>query len=313
MMKNTSAKKQPLKKGALTDEEKRKIESLIDLHSFAEIARMLNRGPATIRKYCQRNALSKDITSKKKYTENRAKHNHHLVVMQEQLTKKEYDFAVQIYKGMMEQFGSDVIYSEEVQIVEYCMITCLLNRVLNREIELSTMMNEQKVLRAEWQKKKDDLIAKLDSDSEDEDEDEDEDKEAEKYDMEDYYLDKIEQVDLRIQDMQSEYVQVKKDQINFFDRKENITKALNVSRKDRAKEITNVNQNFGDLMSYLRKNEDFRRSVGLELERMRLGIKEEYIRLSDPHVFGDNQEDHPIFNTEVVERLGQEEELSEKE
>lgn len=290
----------PLKKGGLTDEEKRKIESMIDISTFADIGRTLNRNPHTIRKYCQRNALSKDLTSKKKFTENRAKHNHHLIVMQQQLTKQEYEFAVQIYKGMMDQFGNDIIYSEEVQIIEYCMITCLLNRAFSREMELSTAMKEQKKIRAEWQKKKDDLASSPLTKSDD-DEDE-EDKEAEKYELEDYYLDKMEQIDLRIADMQTEYMQVKKDQINFLDRKENITKALNVSRRDRAQEITKVNQNFGDLIMFMKKNEDFRKQIGLEIERMRLGIKEEYLRLSDLHLFADNVEDYPVLNTEVIMR-----------
>jgi hypothetical protein len=289
----------PLKKGGLTDEEKRKIESMIDISTFADIGRAINRNPHTVRKYCQRNALSKDITSKKKFTENRAKHNHHLIVMQQQLTKQEYEFAVQIYKGMMDQFGNDIIYSEEVQIIEYCMITCLLNRAFSREMELSTAMKEQKKIRADWQKKKDDLANVVIKDDEDGDE---EDKEAEKYELEDYYMDKMEQIDLRIADMQTEYMQVKKDQINFLDRKENITKALNVSRRDRAQEITKVNQNFGDLIMFMKKNEDFRKSIGLEIERMRLGIKEEYLRLSDLHLFADNVEDYPLLNTEVVTR-----------
>lgn len=288
----------PLKKGSLTDEEKRKIESMIDLSSFADIGRALNRNPHTIRKYCQRNALSNDLTSKKKYADNRAKHNHHLMVMQQQLTKEEYEFAIQVYKGMMDQFGNDVIYSEEVQIIEYCMITCQLNRAFSREMELHTAMKEQRKIRSDWQKKKDDLSEEKNTESDDDDEE----KEAEKYDLEDYYLDKIEQIDLRIADMQSEYIQVKKDQINFLDKKDTITKALHVSRKDRAQELTKVNQNFSDLVLFMKKNEDFRKTIGLEIEKMRLGVKEEYIRLSQLYLFADNVEDFPILNTEVITR-----------
>lgn len=287
------------KKGNLSDDEKRRIESMIDLSNFAEIARTLNRNPATIRKYCQRKSLSNDTTSRKKYVENRAKHNHHLVVMQKQLTKEEYEFAIQVYKGMMDQFGNDIIYSEEVQIIEYCMITCLLNRTFSKEIELDTSIKEQRLLRSEWQKKKDDLSA---APTTGDDDDEDEEKEAEKYDLEDYYMDKIEQIDIRVADMQTEYAQVKKEQISFLKSKEDITNALNVSRKARANEITKVNQNFSDLIVMMRKNEEFRKQIGLELEKMRLGIKEEYIRLSQIHTFADNQDDYPVYNTEVVIR-----------
>lgn len=284
----------PLKKGSLTDQEKRDIERWIDVKNYAEIARLLNRNPATVRKYCQRKGLADDLTSKKKYTDNRAKHNHHLVAMREQLSKVEYDFAVQIYKGMMEQAGTDIVYSEEVQIIEYCTITCLLNRVLKREMDIASEVEVYKKQRAEWQKKKDDLSNTPAKDDEDE--------EAEKYDMEEYYMDKIEQISLSIADLQVEYVQVKRDQKDFLDRKESITKALNGSREQRAKEITRVNQNFGDLIVFIKKNEDFRNNVGAEIEKMRLGIKEEYIRLSDLHVFGDGVEDYPVYNTEVAMR-----------
>jgi IS30 family transposase len=284
----------PLKTGSLTDQEKRDIERWIDVKNYAEIARLLNRNPATIRKYCQRNGLSNDIVSKKKYTDNRAKHNHHLVAMREQLSKSEYEFAVQIYKGMMEQAGTDIVYSEEVQIIEYCTITCLLNRVLKREMDIASEVEVHKKQRAEWQKKKDELSNTPAKDDEDE--------EAEKYDMEEYYMDKIEQISLSIADLQVEYVQVKRDQKDFLDRKESITKALNGSREQRAKEITRVNQNFSDLIVFIKKNEDFRNTIGAEIEKMRLGIKEEYIRLSDLHVFGDGIEDYPVYNTEVVMR-----------
>ncbi len=284
----------PLKQGSLTDQEKRDIERWIDVKNYAEIARLLNRNPATIRKYCQRKGLANDITSKKKYTDNRAKHNHHLVAMREQLSKPEYEFAVQIYKGMMEQAGTDIVYSEEVQIIEYCTITCLLNRVLKREMDIAGEVETYKKQRAEWQKKKDDLANMPVKDDEDE--------EAEKYDMEEYYTDKIEQINLSIADLQVEYVQVKKDQKDFLDRKESITKALNGSREQRAKEITRVNQNFSDLIVFIKKNEDFRNNIGAEIEKMRLGIKEEYIRLSDLHVFGDGTEDYPVYNTEIAMR-----------
>lgn len=295
MTKKSDKPAKGLKKGSLTDQEKRDIEKYIDIKNYAEIGRILNRGAATIRKYCQRNALTDDIVSKRKYTENRAKHNHHLVQMQAQLSKPEYDFAVQIYKGMMEQFGNDIIYSEEVQIIDYCMITCLLNRVLNREMVIATEIDVQKKYRAEYEKKKDDLSSK-------EIAEDDEDAEAEKYDKEDYYTDKIDQINLAIADLQTECAQIKKDQKDFIDKKEKISKSLYVSRDQRAQEISKVNQNFGDLITWMKKNEEFRRSVGLEIEKMRLGIREEYIRLSELHLFADNNEDYPVFNTDVISK-----------
>ena len=193
----------------------------------------------------------------------------------------------------MEQFGNDVLYSEEIQIVEYCMVTCLLNRTFVREMQLNQMIKEQQVVRADLEKKKDELISGKGKDDDDEEDDS-------IYDQEDEYIDKMERIDVRIADMNVEYREVKKNQLSFLKSKEDITKALNVSRKDRSNELVRANQNFGDLVIYLKKSEDFRRNVGLEIEKMRLGVREEYIRLSELHLFADNQYDYPIYNSDVV-------------
>lgn len=289
-------KKIPLKKGTLTDEEKRQIELMIDFHTYSGIARKLNRNPATVRKYCQRNALTNDLPSLRRSIDNKAKNNHHFKILKNQLTPEEFDFAIQVYKTMNEQFGNDILYSEEIQIIEYCVVTCLLNRALTREMEIDNLIREQRVVRSELVIKKDEILSRKTDD---------EDEEAENLDLAEQISDKIDNVDVRIGELQEEHRNVKKDQISFFDRKEKITKALNVSRDQRAKELSQVNQNFGDFIVFLRKNQDFREGVGLEIEKMRIGVKEEYIRLTEPFIYADGREDYPIFNTEVASRDGQ--------
>lgn len=286
------------KLGALTDEEKRTIEQMVSTSTYSQIAAQLNRKDATVRKYCQRQGFTKDKQSVKKKIQFKAKHSHHFNVLKEQLTEDEFNFAIQVYNSMMEQFGNDILYSEEIQLIEYCVVTCLLNRALSKEKTLNSQIQEQRVLRSELQRKKDEILNSENSDGEDEE------KEGEKYDQEDYYLDKIEQIDMRISELQSDLRDTKKDQINFIDRKEKITVAIHGSREQRAKELINTKQNFSDLISAMKKNTAFRKAIGLEIERMRLGVKEEYIRLtSAPHIYINNEEDFPILNTEVVERV----------
>lgn len=286
------------KLGALTDEEKRTIEQMVSTSTYSQIAAQLNRKDATVRKYCQRQGFTKDKQSVKKKIQFKAKHSHHFNVLKEQLTEDEFNFAIQVYNSMMEQFGNDILYSEEIQLIEYCVVTCLLNRALSKEKTLNSQIQEQRVLRSELQRKKDEILNSENSDGEDEE------KEGEKYDQEDYYLDKIEQIDMRISELQSDLRDTKKDQINFIDRKEKITVAIHGSREQRAKELINTKQNFSDLISAMKKNTAFRKAIGLEIEKMRLGVKEEYIRLtSAPHIYINNEEDFPILNTEVVERV----------
>lgn len=304
--------KSKYKGGGFSDDEKRQIQQLVDFTTYAEIGRQLNRNPHSVRKYCQRNGLSKDLASSKKQVENKAKHNHHFKEMQQQLTRDEYNFAVHTYMGLMQQFGNDIIYSEEIQIIEYCMVTCLLNRTLKKEMELTEQIQAEIKLRSELEEKKDRLItSRFGGDDEDE---EDEGKTTgDTYEEEDRYIDRIEQADIRISELQNQHIVNKKHQIDFLDRKEKVTKALNVSREQRAKELTRANQNFGDLLVRLKKDQEYRKTVGLELAKMKLGIKEEYLRLSDMHHFMDGQDDFPIYNSEVALRFAEKELLENQE
>jgi hypothetical protein len=120
-------------------------------------------------------------------------------------------------------------------------------------------------------------------------------------DEDDDWYDRIEQVDLRIQNLSDELKEVKKNQMSFFGEKKKSMEAMNASRSQRAQEISKANENWSDFVYYLKKNPEFRKSLGYELESMRLGMKEEYIRLSQVHEYGDGELDHPILNSDVVQ------------
>ena len=77
---------------------------------------------------------------------------------------------------------------------------------------------------------------------------------------------------------------------------------MNASRDQRADEISKMSENWVDYIIYLKSNPDFRKKLGYELEKFRLGVKEEYIRLSQFHEYEDGEIDHPILNADVVER-----------
>lgn len=282
------------KRGTLTDEEKRKIEQMISLSNYSEVGRILNRNPATIRKYCQRNGLTEDLPSLRKQIDFKAKNNHHFEVLKQQLTQEEYDFAIQVYKGMVSQFGSDILYSEETQIIEYCVITCLLNRALNKERDSEVEIQRHKDTRAKYESELEKVSAI---------EPESESQEIDKTEEEDRLTDRIERESMYIADLEGKIRDIKRDQKDFIDRKEKITNAVHGSREQRAKDIVSTRENFSDFMLAMKKDPEFRKKIGLEIERMRLGTKEEYIRLTSvPHQYMDGEEEFPILNTEVVER-----------
>lgn len=273
---------QVLKKGALSDEEKRAIEQHIKFDSFSAVAKKLNRNEATVRKWCQRNGITKDRTSENKNLEEKKKRSPHFEELSNILTDREMDLAVKIYTELMRQFGSDILPSEEIQVIDFCVISASLNRALAKEKEIQKILDQQIALRELLEKEKPSF-----------DEDDG--------NLADDWMDKIDQIDLRISTLTDDLKETKKNQLSFFDKKEKATNALGASRNNRAKDIAKSNENWSDFVVYLKTNVDFRTRLGLEIERARLSIKEEFIRLSQLHEYADGIVDYPVLNSDVVE------------
>lgn len=271
-----------LKKGALSDEEKRAIEQHIKFDSFSAVAKKLNRNEATVRKWCQRNGITKDRTSENKNLEEKKKRSPHFEELSNILTDREMDLAVKIYTELMRQFGSDILPSEEIQVIDFCVISASLNRALAKEKEIQKILDQQIALRELLEKEKPSF-----------DEDDG--------NLADDWMDKIDQIDLRISTLTDDLKETKKNQLSFFDKKEKATNALGASRNNRAKDIAKSNENWSDFVVYLKTNVDFRTRLGLEIERARLSIKEEFIRLSQLHEYADGIVDYPVLNSDVVE------------
>lgn len=272
----------PLKKGSLSDEEKRMIEKLIKFETFSSIARQLNREPATIRKYCQRNGITNDTSSVKKNIEEKKKRSPHFEELNNILTEREMDLAVKIYTDLMKQFGGDILSSEEMQVIDFCTVSAMLNRALAREKEILRLLDQQNVLREELEREKEALT----------DDNEDHEK----------WYDRLDQVDLRIASLSDELKEVKKNQLAFYQKKQSANSAMHGSRDQRAKELAAITENWADFVVYLKTNVGFRAKLGLELERARLAINEEFIRLSELHTYADGEIDYPILNSDVIER-----------
>ena len=182
---------QVLKKGALSDEEKRAIEQQIKFDSFSAVAKKLNRNEATVRKWCQRNGITKDRTSENKNLEEKKKRSPHFEELSNILTDREMDLAVKIYTELMRQFGSDILPSEEIQVIDFCVISASLNRALAKEKEIQKILDQQIALRELLEKEKPSF-----------DEDDG--------NLADDWMDKIDQIDLRISTLTDDLKETKK-------------------------------------------------------------------------------------------------------
>jgi len=278
-MASKTKSEKPLKKGGLSDQEKSQIETLVKYENWATIAKKLNRDPSTIRKYCQRQGLTKDHTSIAKNIDEKKKKSPYFDEMQNILTEREMDIASKIYTELMKQFGTDILPSEEYQVVDFCIVSMLLNRALAREKEilrLTDMFLKEKELHEK-------LRATL----------------TEEDEQQDWY-EKSDNIDMNLGALSDELKNVKKYQMDLLARKDGALKSMNATREARQDEISKANESWGDFIYYLKKNPDFRSHLGYEIEKFRLGLKEEFIRLSTLHEYADGEFEHPILNADVV-------------
>jgi hypothetical protein len=285
-----------IKKGRMTDEEKRQIEKLIPYHTYEEVAVKLNRSPNTVRRYCQRSGITRDKVSAEKNLETKIKDSAQFAPLVKQLEPEEIQAVIHIYENMMRQFGSDVTFSEEQQILDYARTSCLLDRALAREHvlsrEIDKMNKEVKQLERELEKMKK------------------EGQRDEQFDeKEDMLLEKIDQANVERATAMDELKSVRANQNTFINQKQSLLGNMNSTRKARANELTKANESLADQLAYMQKNPAYRRELGIKMEKNRLGMKEEYIRLSELHKYADGLEDRPVINAEIIEELKKKGEL----
>lgn len=274
-------KSRKYKWGRISDEEARFIERNLPLSSYKDIAIQLQRRPETIRRWAQKNGISVDKISRKKSVLEDIKRDKFFQQLDSMLTEDEIVLSHSIYLEMCEQFGNDIKYSERQEIIDFCIVTCLLNRELKKEKVL-----EDKIYKSE--KEKVAIKAKKDSIGDDED------------DLEEEWLEQIDEVDMLLADLKDERKETKIRQDKLMDRKDKAMKAMDASRTQRSDQLTHSTKNFGALVEYLQKNVDYRRQVGYEMEKMNLGINAEWNRLATLYEYADGSFDYPILSSEVV-------------
>lgn len=278
-----------MKKGRLTDDEKRQIEKLIPYHTYEEVGIKLDRSQNTVRRYCQRNGITRDKVSAEKNLESKIKDSAQFAPLAKQLQPAEIDAVIHIYENMMRQFGSDVTFSEEQQILDYPKTSCLLDRAMAREHELlqeiDTMSKDVKKLEKELENlKKNKNAADFDE-------------------KEDILMEKIDNANVEKATAQDELKTIRANQNTFISQKQSLLGNMNSTRKARANELTKANESLADQLAYMQKNPAYRRELGLKMEKNRLGMKEEYIRLSTLYKYPDGIEDYPVLNSDIVKEM----------
>lgn len=264
-----------MKMGRLTYDETQYISENFPKLDYRTIASTLNRDPYTIRSWIDKHI---GLTSGRNGI-NELKKKAYWPELQSQFTKEELEMFQFHWGQMWQQFKDDVFHTEEMQIVDTIKLEILMNRDLRSQAENAKHVAE---IDKEMEKRRKEV--------------------AKTTDIEHREMIWKEIINL---ERQRNALNAARETItrNFKDlqtKKASMIKDLKGTREQRIKAIEDSKQTFGALLKKIVTDSEFRKTVGLEMEKMRIAAEIERARLAKNHVYDDGMRDQPLLTAETL-------------
>ena len=261
-----------MKKGRFSVDEMSFIEAQAEVLSPDQIAEKLDRDPASIRDWIEKNVGFSASQKKEAAVANELKAKPYYRELSNQFSAEELEMFEFHFKKMWSQFKDDVFHTEEMQIIDTIKLEILMNRILK-----SQMDNQQEVLMNER------LV---------------QDEKARDKDQRD--MDLIINMERQIAILRASQETLSKDYKDLQARKATMLKDLKGTREQRIKAIEDSKLSFASLVKKIATDPSYRNHIGIEMEKMRLATEKEKERLSEYSNYEDGIVDQPFLTSETV-------------
>ena len=261
-----------MKKGRFSVDEMSFIEAQAEVLSPDQIAEKLDRDPASIRDWIEKNVGFSASQKKEAAVANELKAKPYYRELSNQFSAEELEMFEFHFKKMWSQFKDDVFNTEEMQIIDTIKLEILMNRILK-----SQMDNQQEVLMNER------LV---------------QDEKARDKDQRD--MDLIINMERQIAILRASQETLSKDYNDLQARKATMLKDLKGTREQRIKAIEDSKLTFASLVKKIATDPSYRNHIGIEMEKMRLATEKEKERLSEYSNYEDGIVDQPFLTSETV-------------
>lgn len=261
------------KKGSLTEDERIFIAEHTEDLSYAAIADRLGRNPKAIRNYIVK-VLGKPLTSSYEFnSEYSIKRSPIWKELKNQFSDEELKMFIFHWGRIISQFKEDVLPTEEMQIIDYVRIEILVNRLLTQQqknteevAQLEEEILREKALSPELQN-----LARIQTLGD--------------------------QIALRRAAQQS----ISKDHKDFIKQKTEILDKMKGTREARIKMLESSKETLIGWIKSIITDPDKRAKLGIQMEKMRLAMKQEEKRLSQKHKYVDGAMDQPLLAWDTVD------------
>ena len=261
-----------MKKGRFSVDEMSFIEAQAEVLSPDQIAEKLDRDPASIRDWIEKNVGCSASQKKEAAVANELKAKPYYRELSNQFSAEELEMFEFHFKKMWSQFKDDVFHTEEMQIIDTIKLEILMNRILK-----SQMDNQQEVLMNER------LV---------------QDEKARDKDQRD--MDLIINMERQIAILRASQETLSKDYKDLQARKATMLKDLKGTREQRIKAIEDSKLTFASLVKKIATDPSYRNHIGIEMEKMRLATEKEKERLSEYSNYEDGMVDQPFLTADTV-------------
>lgn len=262
-----------LKKGRFSKEEMNFIEQSMaaSVLSIDEIASNLERDPASVKDWVERNIGFSSKQKKEAAVANELKTRPYYRELKRQFSEEELEMFEFHFKKMWSQFKDDVFHTEEMQIIDTIKLEILMSRILTsqraneNQIEIySGMVRQEKEVAVD--QRDNELIFELER---------------------------------QVAVLRASQETLSKDYKDLQARKGTMLKDLKGTREQRIKAIEDSKETFASLVKQIATDEDFRVKIGLDMEKMRLAVEKEKERLAEYHTYEDGAVDRPFLTEET--------------
>ena len=194
------------------------------------------------------------------------------IELQSQFTGDELELFKYHWTRIIAQFKDDVFPTEELQVVDVIKLEILMNRCLkSNKDNLNEMNTIEKLIRDE---------RALDKDQRDQD-----------------YLMNMER---QMAALRASQESLNRDYRELQTKKAAILREMKGTREQRIKRLEDSKQSFTSWVAMLMQDPEMLKRYGIEMEKMRLAMKNEEKRLSAFHKYEDGQVDQPFLTPDTV-------------
>ncbi len=259
-----------MRKGRLSDDEKRFINRTAPSMTVEDIAKKLDRSVSAIDKYLKEElqiglsaseAAGYQLEQRPYFTE-----------LRQQFTEDELQLFKYHWGRIISQFKDDVFPTEELQVVDVIKLEILMNRCLKGNKENIEQINTY-----------DHMI---------------QDERSRDKDQQDY--DYIINLERQMASLRASQESLNRDYRELQVKKGAMLKEMKGTREQRIKRLEDSKQSFTSWVASMMQDPERMKKYGIEMEKMRVAMRKEQDRLAELHQYEDGTIDQPFLTPDTV-------------